>query len=95
LLAYTSTRDIQLSALDETFILDDLQLKELFVRASTRPTFAWNPNPSDPEIPLDSLFSTYIHLGARNISQATQKVEISVLNNISLRKIPAGGGWSE
>lgn len=90
--AYTSIEDIQLSAPNETFIPDDLKLKELFMRASASPKFAWHPNPSDPEIPLDSLFSTYIHLGAQNISQATEKADISVSSNISLRKIPAGKG---
>jgi hypothetical protein len=90
--AYTSIGDIQLSAPNETFIPDDLKLKELFMGASARPKFAWHPNPSDPKIPLDSLFSIYIHLGAQNISQATQKVDISCSNNISLRKIPAGEG---
>ena len=62
------------------------------MRASAREKFAWHPNPSDPEIPLDTLFSIYIHLGAQNISQATVKTDISVPNNISLQKIPTGKG---
>jgi len=54
--------------------------------SSASPKFAWHPNPSDPRIPLDSLLSIYIHFGARNISQETQKVDIS------LQKISAGKG---
>ena len=34
--AYTSIVDIQLSALNETFIPDDLKLKELFMRGSAK-----------------------------------------------------------
>ena len=60
--------------------------------ASTSPNFAWNPNPSDPKIPLDSLFPIYIHLGANIISQATENVDIYVLNNIGLQNITVGTG---
>jgi hypothetical protein len=70
LLDYTSIGDIQPSALNETFIPNDLKLKELFMGAYAS-RFAWHPNLSDPNIPLDSLFSIYIHLGPWNISQAT------------------------
>lgn len=65
---YTSIGDIQLSAPKGTFIPDDLKLKEMFKGTCASPIFAWHPNPSDPKIPLYSLFSIYIHLGARNIS---------------------------
>ena len=59
--------------------------------ASASPKFALNPNPY-PNIPLDSLFPIYIHLGAKIISQATKKVDIYVSNNIGLENILAGKG---
>ena len=62
--AYTSSRDIRLGAPNETFIPDDLKLNKLFMGSSASPKFAWHPNPSNPRIPLDSLISIYIHLGA-------------------------------
>ena len=55
--AYTSIVDIQLNAPNETFILDDLKLKELFMVASASPKFSWNTNPSDPNIHYENWFS--------------------------------------
>ena len=69
--AYTSIVDIQLSAPNETFILDDLKLKELFMRASARAfqqgrvpvrtDFQWGKVPSVAEfqwgsIPAEAMF---------------------------------------
>eukprot|EP01018_Ginkgo_biloba_P017680 Gb_37162 [translate_table: standard] len=90
--AFTNRGDIQLSTPNETFIPDDLQLRELFKRASIRPKFAWHPDPSDPEIPLDLLFSIFNRLGVRNISESVEKLEVSVPNDLSLRKLRAGVG---
>ena len=69
-----------------------MKLKYFFMGAFASPKFAWNPNPSDPKIPLDSLFPMYIHIGAKIISQAIEKVDIYVSNNIGLQKILAGKG---
>ncbi|GLJ45921.1 hypothetical protein SUGI_0966850 [Cryptomeria japonica] len=88
--AHTSGGDIQLCSPNETFIPDDLLLKELFRKVSTEIKYAWHPNPSDPEIPLDFLFSIYESLGARKISQAVEKKEVSVSSGISLCKLQAG-----
>ena len=55
--SHTSDGHIQLSAPNETFIPDDLTLTHLFKTSSTKIKFVWYPNPSHPEIPLNSLFS--------------------------------------
>ncbi|GLJ45917.1 hypothetical protein SUGI_0966800 [Cryptomeria japonica] len=51
--AHTSSGHIQICVPHETFIPDDLRLKELFRKASTKVKFAWHPNHPDPKIPLD------------------------------------------
>ncbi|GLJ45914.1 hypothetical protein SUGI_0966750 [Cryptomeria japonica] len=90
--AHTSSGHIQVCAPNETFIPDDLSLKELFKEASTKVKFAWHPNPSDPKIPLDLLFSMYESLGARKLSEAVEKKEASVSSDNYLHRLQAGEG---
>ncbi|GLJ45924.1 hypothetical protein SUGI_0966880 [Cryptomeria japonica] len=90
--AHRSGGHIQLCVPSETFIPDDLSLTELFRKSSTKIKFAWYPNPSDPKIPLDSLFSMYESLGAQKISQAVEKKELSVSCDNTLHKLKAGKG---
>lgn len=88
----TNNGDIRVSSATQAYIPDDLQLKELFKGRSPMVNFSWHPNPSDPQIPLDSLFSIYNHLGVRNISQALTKTEISMQQRISWQKLKFGEG---
>ncbi|KAH9291888.1 hypothetical protein KI387_042928, partial [Taxus chinensis] len=90
--SYTNGGHIELSGPNETFVLDSLTLVELFKRNSTMIKFAWHPNASNPYISLELLFSMYKSLGARNISQAAQKHEVSISNEMSLHKLEAGKG---
>ena len=50
--AYTSIVDIQLSAPNETFIPDELKLKELFMRASARVEFHLGQISSRSRVPV-------------------------------------------
>ncbi|KAH9328704.1 hypothetical protein KI387_000812, partial [Taxus chinensis] len=86
----TNNGQIELCAPNETFVPDDLRLKELFQIESSRTKFAWYPNPSDPQIQLDLLFSIYNSLGARNISQGVEKNEVSVSKDNVLHKLRLG-----
>lgn len=88
----TNNGDIRVSSASQAYIPDDLQLKELFKGRSSMVNFTWHPNPSDPQIPLDSLFSIYNHLGVRNISQAVTKTEISMQQRIPWQKLKPGEG---
>lgn len=54
--------------------------------------FTWHPDPSETQIPLDSLFSIYNDLGVRNISRAVKKTEISMPQMMSLQKLQPGEG---
>ncbi|GLJ45911.1 hypothetical protein SUGI_0966710 [Cryptomeria japonica] len=90
--AHTSSGHIQLCEPNETFIPDDLALKELLRKASTKVKFAWHPNPSDPKIPLDLLLSMYEDLGALKLSEAVEKKEVSVSTVIYLHRLQTGEG---
>jgi sacsin len=86
----TNNGDIGVSSPGQAYVPDDLQLKELFKGRSPMVNFTWHPNPTDPEIPLDLLFSIYNRLGIRNISQAVIKTEICMQQRMSLQKSGEG-----
>ncbi|XVE56518.1 hypothetical protein DITRI_Ditri04bG0017100 [Diplodiscus trichospermus] len=71
----------------DVFIADDLQLKDLFVRSSSRPLFVWYPQPSLPLLPQTMLLELYIKIGVRMISEAVQKKELSLTNSLELKQV--------
>lgn len=88
----TNHGDIRVSSPDQAYVPDDLQLKDLFQGGSSLVNFTWHPDPSETQIPLDSLFSIYNDLGVRNISRAVKKTEISMPQMMSLKKLPPREG---
>ncbi|XP_038709038.1 uncharacterized protein LOC120003946 [Tripterygium wilfordii] len=71
----------------DIFIADDLQLKDLFQDNSPQPIFVWYPQPSLPSLPRTKLFEVYRKIGVRTLSEAVQKEELSLVNDIILKPV--------
>ncbi|GLJ45857.1 hypothetical protein SUGI_0965460 [Cryptomeria japonica] len=88
----TSGQFLKLNAATDVVVPDDLKLTALFKGTCARNIFAWHPNPSNNEIPVQSLFSLYNSLGVKNMSEAVTKNEISISSDTSLLKLQSGEG---
>uniref|UniRef100_A0A5B6Z3I5 Sacsin/Nov domain-containing protein n=1 Tax=Davidia involucrata TaxID=16924 RepID=A0A5B6Z3I5_DAVIN len=71
----------------DVFIADDLQLKDLFARSSSRPLFVWYPQPSLPSLPRTELLEIYSNIGVRTISESVQREEVSVMDGVGLKEV--------
>ncbi|KAL3575504.1 hypothetical protein D5086_023605 [Populus alba] len=66
----------------DVFIADDLLLKDLFERFSSRPIFVWCPQPNLPSLPRTRLLDVYRKIGVRTISESVQKEELSLADGV-------------
>ncbi|XP_025013815.2 uncharacterized protein LOC107261958 [Ricinus communis] len=81
--------EILMSDKCDVFIADDLQLKDLFEKCSTRSIFVWYPQPSAPSLPRSMLLEVYRKIGVRTISESVQMEELSLEDSIELKQASA------
>ncbi|PSR95961.1 Sacsin like [Actinidia chinensis var. chinensis] len=84
---YSGSGEILLFEKGDVFIADDLQLKDLFQKSSSRQLFVWYPQPSLPYLPRFKLLEVYRKIGVRNISESVKKEEISVTECVGLNQV--------
>ncbi|OVA09627.1 hypothetical protein BVC80_9101g156 [Macleaya cordata] len=75
----------------EILIPDDLQLQDIFEKASSDPLFVWYPQPSFPSVTKSKLNEIYSNIGVRTISESVHKNESSVLDNAELKQVNSRG----
>jgi sacsin len=71
----------------DVFIADDLLLKDLFERFSSRPIFVWCPQPNLPSLPRTRLLDVYRKIGVRTISESVQKEELSLADGVEFSQM--------
>ncbi|XP_058103014.1 uncharacterized protein LOC131246676 isoform X2 [Magnolia sinica] len=71
----------------DVFIPDDLQLKDLFEKASQEPIFVWYPQQSLPSLSRYRFNKIYSSIGVRTISESVRKAESSASNKIKFEKL--------
>ncbi|GFZ08017.1 ATP/DNA binding protein [Actinidia rufa] len=84
---YSGSGEILLFEKGDVFIADDLQLKDLFQKSSSRQLFVWYPQPSLPFLTRFKLLEVYRKIGVRNISESVKKEEISVTDGVGLNQV--------
>ncbi|KAJ4850146.1 hypothetical protein Tsubulata_000626 [Turnera subulata] len=83
----TGSGDIVLVNKTDAFIADDLLIKEIFSKSSSRPIFVWFPQPSLPSLTHSSLVEVYSKIGVRRISESVQKEEVSLADGVKLEQL--------
>lgn len=71
----------------DVFIGDDLYLKDLFEKSSSRHLFVWYPQPSLPSLPRQKLLEIYSKIGVRNLSESVLKKGLSSVNCDGLEQV--------
>ncbi|KAH7854098.1 hypothetical protein Vadar_010117 [Vaccinium darrowii] len=94
---YSGSGKILLLDKHDVFIADDLQLKDIFEKSSSKPLFVWYPQPSLPSLPRSKLLEVYTKIGVRNISESARKEEsiidgVGGLKEVNPREIWIGKG---
>ncbi|KAJ4850143.1 hypothetical protein Tsubulata_000621, partial [Turnera subulata] len=84
---FSGSGDILLVDKSDAFIADDLLLKEIFSKPSSRPIFVWYPQPSLPSLTHSSLVDVYSKIGVRRISESVQKEEVSLADGVELEQV--------
>ncbi|XP_077229643.1 uncharacterized protein LOC143862479 [Tasmannia lanceolata] len=77
----------------DVFIPDDLQLKDLFEKASPEPVFVWYPQPSSPSMSLSKLYDIYGSIGVKTISEGVKKDDSLILNDIEFKNFNQSGAY--
>ncbi|KAH7865381.1 hypothetical protein Vadar_005837 [Vaccinium darrowii] len=84
---YTGSDGILLFERHDLFIADDLQLKDLFEKCSSRPLFVWYPQPSVSSLPRGKLLEVYRKIGVRNVSESVMKEEVPIMNAVGIKEV--------
>ncbi|XP_055828566.1 uncharacterized protein LOC129896657 [Solanum dulcamara] len=71
----------------DVFIGDDLYLKDLFEKSSSRHLFVWYPQPSLPSLPRQELLEIYSKIGVCNLSESVLKKGLSSVNCDGLEQV--------
>ncbi|KAL9338160.1 hypothetical protein Peur_069929 [Populus x canadensis] len=79
--------EILLSRKSDVFIADDLLLKDLFEKFSSRPIFVWCPQPNLPSLPRTRLLEVYRKIGVRTVSESVLKEELSLADGVELSQM--------
>lgn len=82
----TASGGILLVNKEDAFIPNDLQLRDLFEKASPE-IFAWYPQPSLPSLPRSKLYEIYTCIGVRTISESVQKDECFKANSSKAKRL--------
>ncbi|KAJ6294321.1 hypothetical protein OIU76_022409 [Salix suchowensis] len=82
-----STGEILLCSKSDVFIADDLLLKDLFEKDSSRPIFVWCPQQNLPSLPRTRLLEVYKKIGVRTISESVLKEELSLADGVELSQM--------
>ncbi|XP_042520174.1 uncharacterized protein LOC122093769 [Macadamia integrifolia] len=83
----TGTGGILLSNKQDVFIPDDLQLKDMFQKASLHPLFVWCPQRSLETLPRSKLLEMYSNVGVRTMSESIEKDESSIPDSIEFKNV--------
>ncbi|KAF9668073.1 hypothetical protein SADUNF_Sadunf15G0089400 [Salix dunnii] len=81
------TDEILLCSKSDVFIADDLLLKDLFEKYSSRPIFVWCPQKNLPSLPRTRLLEVYRKIGVRTISESVLKEELSLADGVELSQM--------
>ncbi|KAG9446287.1 hypothetical protein H6P81_012415 [Aristolochia fimbriata] len=84
---YMDTDAVKLFDKYDVFIPDDLLLKDLFEKGCANPMFVWHPQSTIPSLSRSKLFEIYGSIGVRTISEAAQKVESSIPDEIEFKLV--------
>ncbi|XP_077228605.1 uncharacterized protein LOC143861588 [Tasmannia lanceolata] len=77
----------------DVFIPDDLQLKDLFEKASPEPIFVWYPQASPPSMSRSKLYDIYRSIGVKTISEVVKKDNSPILNDIEFKNVNQSGAY--
>ncbi|CAK7327506.1 unnamed protein product [Dovyalis caffra] len=79
--------EILLFSKRDVFIADDLLLKDLLQKFSSRPVFVWCPQANLPSLPRTRLLEVYRKIGVRTISESVLKEELSLADGVELSQM--------
>ncbi|KAF9668075.1 hypothetical protein SADUNF_Sadunf15G0089600 [Salix dunnii] len=81
------TDEILLCSKSDVFIVDDLLLRDLFEKYSSRPIFVCCPQQNLPSLSRTRLLEVYRKIGVRTISESVLKEELSLADGVELRQM--------
>ncbi|XP_077227223.1 uncharacterized protein LOC143860448 isoform X2 [Tasmannia lanceolata] len=89
----SASGEILLLDKQDVFIPDDLQLKDLFEKASPEPIFVWYPEPSPPSMSQSKLYDIYRSIGVKTISEVVKKDDSPILNDLEFKNVNQSGAY--